>query len=276
MNKQTCPICPHHCCLEPGQTGLCRARGNVGGQIEAVNYGLITSMALDPIEKKPLYHFHPGSMIFSIGSFGCNLRCPFCQNWAISTPGKDEVDWREFAPEEVVDLALQLRNRGNIGIAYTYNEPLVGYEFVYDCAVLARKQGLYNVLVSNGYCCREPLERLLPLIDAVNFDLKAFTGQFYRKIGGDLETVKQAIALAAETTHVEVTTLIIPGENDSEAEIRVLAQWLAGVRRDIPLHLTRFFPQYKYRDRCATDVHVLRKLAETAREELDYVYLGNC
>lgn len=276
MSKLTCEICPHHCRLEPGQVGLCRARANVDGQVQAINYGLITSAALDPIEKKPLYHFHPGSMILSLGSFGCNLRCQFCQNWEISTAGKDDANWGRLLPEEAVELALQLQNRGNIGIAYTYNEPLVGYEFVFDCAELARAQGLKNVLVSNGCFCREPLERILPMIDAVNFDLKAFSEQFYRRIGGDLETVKAAIALAAERTHVEVTTLVIPGENDSEAEIKALAQWLAGIGRDIPLHLTRFFPRYKYNDRFPTDVQRLRKLAGIAREDLEHVYLGNC
>ncbi|MDI9441429.1 MAG: AmmeMemoRadiSam system radical SAM enzyme [Bacillota bacterium] len=276
MNKAVCEICPHRCRLGPNQVGLCRARGNVGGLIKAINYGLITSLALDPIEKKPLYHFHQGSMILSIGSFGCNLRCPFCQNWEISTATKNGVGWRELSPRQVVRLALELRSRGNVGIAYTYNEPLVGYEFVYDCAELAHEYGLHNVLVSNGYCCREPLEKLLPLINAVNFDLKAFNDQFYRKVGGDLETVKRAITLAAEYCHVEVTTLVIPGENDTEAEIQALARWLAGVRRDIPLHLTRFFPRYKYQDQTPTDVSALHKLADLARMELEYVYLGNC
>lgn len=276
MNKLVCEICPHHCHLGPDQAGLCRARGNVDGQIKAINYGLITSLALDPIEKKPLYRFYPGSLILSIGSFGCNFRCPFCQNWEISTAAKDDLGRRQLSPQQVVELALELRSRGNIGIAFTYNEPLVGYEFVYDCAELAHEHGLQNVLVSNGYCCQEPLQQLLPLIDAINFDLKAFNDQFYRKIGGDLETVKNSITSAVESAHVEVTTLIIPGENDSELEIEALASWLASVKRDLPLHLTRFFPRYKCSDRAPTDIDVLRKLAEVARTKLDYVYLGNC
>ncbi|NLM70288.1 MAG: AmmeMemoRadiSam system radical SAM enzyme [Firmicutes bacterium] len=276
MNKQTCPICPHHCTLAAGQIGLCQARGNVDGSITAVNYGMLTALALDPIEKKPLYHFYPGSLILSLGSFGCNLRCPFCQNYQISTAAWDSSSCRYLSPRQAVDLALQLKAKGNIGLAYTYNEPLVGYEYVADCAALARQHGLKNVLVSNGYCCQEPLSELLPLIDAVNFDLKAFNDQFYRNIGGDLDTVKQSIVLAAELTHIEVTTLIIPNENDSEAEISALARWLAGIRRDIPLHLTRFFPRYQYSDRSSTDLKQLRKLAEIAKTELDYVYLGNC
>jgi pyruvate formate lyase activating enzyme len=275
VSRITCSICPHHCALAPGQIGLCRARGNVDGKVTAVNYGLVTAAALDPIEKKPLYHFYPSSMILSLGSFGCNLHCPFCQNFEIAAVSREQTQVQSLAPEHAVELAETLKNRGNIGLAYTYNEPLVGYEYVYDCSVLAKKRGLKNVLVSNGFCCREPLAELLPLIDAVNFDLKAFNDQFYQKIGGDLETVKASIELAAGQTHLEVTTLIIPGENDSEEEIRELARWLASIRRDIPLHLSRFFPRHKYADRNPTDVMRLKRLAETARSELEHVYLGN-
>ncbi|MHB1315721.1 MAG: AmmeMemoRadiSam system radical SAM enzyme [Christensenellales bacterium] len=276
MSKVMCTICPHHCCLDENETGFCRARSNIGGTVTAVNYGLVTSIALDPIEKKPLYHFYPGSTILSVGSFGCNLRCPFCQNHEISMKGLSQAQTREILPGELVAMAVSLKNQGNIGIAYTYNEPLVGYEYVRDCAALARKSGQKNVLVTNGYICGKPLLKLLPDIDALNIDLKAFSDGFYKKISGDLETVKNTIRLASDRCHVEVTTLIIPGENDGEEEIRKLAQWLGSIRNDIPLHLTRFFPRYQMRDKNMTDAANLYALAKIARESLRFVHTGNC
>jgi pyruvate formate lyase activating enzyme len=276
LSKEVCRLCPHHCTLDENEIGFCRARSNKGGNITAINYGLITSIALDPIEKKPLYRFFPGSHILSVGSFGCNLRCPFCQNYEISMAGIEQTQTRTISPDELVSTALSLSPRGNIGIAYTYNEPLVGYEYVRDCAVAARQKGLKNVLVTNGCFCEEPLKELLPQIDALNIDLKAFTEKFYRKISGDLETVKCAIKLAVGYSHVEVTTLIIPGENDSEDEVRSLSQWLGSVRCDIPLHLTRFFPRFQMADRNPTEVARVYALAEIARESLQFVYVGNC
>lgn len=276
MSKLTCEICPHSCSLEIGQIGLCRARINVGDRITALNYGLVTALALDPIEKKPLCRFYPGSMIISVGSFGCNFRCSFCQNHQISMADSQQAQTKKIDPAELVELALSYREQGNIGIAYTYNEPLVGYEFVRDCAVAAKRQDLKNVVVTNGYICEEALKRLLPLIEAFNIDLKAFNQDFYRKIGGDLETVKRSIELAAKECHVEVTSLIIPGENDSEKEIAELASWLASLNKDIPLHLTRFFPRYKMQDKTITSVQTIRHLAEIAGEYLQFVYLGNC
>jgi pyruvate formate lyase activating enzyme len=276
MSEMVCNICPHHCSIPDGGTGFCRARGNVNGSITAINYGRITSIALDPIEKKPLKKFHPGSYILSVGSFGCNLRCPFCQNHEISMMDSDHADVQTLLPDELVNLALSLRTQDNIGIAYTYNEPLIGYEYVRDCAQLAHKKDLKNIVVTNGYICAEPLMRLLPDIDAMNIDLKAFSEQFYENICGDLETVKHTIELAAAQCHVEVTTLIIPQENDSEYEIRSLSQWLASVRSDIPLHLSRFFPHYRMMDKDITKADELRKLASIARESLQYVYIGNC
>ncbi|HPE16620.1 MAG TPA: radical SAM protein, partial [Oscillospiraceae bacterium] len=211
--KAVCPICPHHCALEEGQTGLCRARTNTGGVVTANNYARLTSLALDPIEKKPLRRFYPGSSILSAGSYGCNLRCPFCQNCEISMADAG-IQTVTVQPEELVRRALALVPRGNIGLAFTYNEPLVGYEYVRDCARLAHEAELKTVLVTNGTVCREPLLALLPDIDAMNIDLKGFTQRFYDLVGGDLETVREAIALSASRCHVEVTTLIIPGEND--------------------------------------------------------------
>src|SRR5665647_135069 len=241
--------------------------------ITAINYGRITSMALDPIEKKPLARFFPGSRILSVGSFGCNLRCPFCQNYEISMASIDEIQTVTVSPDELVRKAIALKPQGNIGIAYTYNEPLVGYEYVRDCATAAKEKGLKNVLVTNGCFCEEPFKELLPQIDALNIDLKAFTEKFYKKISGDLETVKQSIKLASKSNHVEVTTLIVPGENDSDEEIRSLSQWLGSIRPDIPLHLSRFFPTYHMTDRNPTEVASVYALAEIARESLEYVYV---
>lgn len=271
-----CEICPHHCKIEEGQLGLCNGRTNHNGQIISENYGKVTAMALDPIEKKPLYRFHPWSKILSIGSYGCNLKCPFCQNCDISMARGEEFEVSRTAPEDMVKKAIHYKGLGNIGIAYTYNEPLIGYEFVRDCARLLKENGMKNVVVTNGYICEEPLKELLPLIDAFNIDLKGFTKEYYHKLRGDLATVKRSIELASEECHVEVTTLIVPGENDSEDEIDTLARWLAEVNSDIPLHITRFFPRYLMEDRNATPVKKVYRLAEIARKHLKYVYEGNC
>lgn len=270
-----CDICFHHCELDEGRTGLCRARANRGGQIVPLNYGRLTSLALDPIEKKPLRRFHPGGLVLSLGSFGCNLRCPFCQNAEISVAGA-EFPARDYSPEALVQLALALRPRGNLGLAYTYNEPLVGYEFVRDCAALVREAGMFNVLVTNGTIEEAPWRALLPLIDAVNIDLKGFTEAWYRRLGGDLETVKRSIALAAEACHLEVTTLVVPGCNDGEDELRALSGWLASLSPDIPLHISRFFPRHRMNDLPPTPVDTVYRLAAVARERLRYVYTGNC
>ena len=240
--KMRCELCFHHCDLGEGQTGLCRARGNKAGRIVPLNYGKLTSLSLDPIEKKPLRRFHPGSLILSAGSFGCNLRCPFCQNHEISMAGNDAIQTVIVSPEQLAAKAAEFVPQGNIGVAYTYNEPLIGYEYVCDCAALVHEQGLVNVLVTNGTIEEAPWRALLPVIDAVNIDLKGFTAAWYRKLGGDLDTVKRSIALAAEQCRVEVTTLLIPGENDNVEEIRELARWLASVDANTPLHLSRFSP----------------------------------
>ena len=274
--KTECGLCFRRCSLDEGQTGLCRARVNRGGTVVPVNYGRVVSLALDPIEKKPLRRFRGGSRILSVGSFGCNLRCPFCQNHEISMAGAGELREEELMPEALAALAEELVPRGNIGAAYTYNEPLVGYEYVRDCAQAVRERGLVNVLVTNGTIEEAPWRALLPLIDAANVDLKGFTEGWYRRLGGDLETVKRSIALAAERCHVEVTTLLVPGENDGEDEIRALARWLAGISPEIPLHLSRFFPRHRMTDRPATPVETVYRLAELARESLRWVYTGNC
>ncbi len=276
--KTICQVCVHHCALEPGQTGLCRARKNEGGEIICTNYGRITSLALDPIEKKPLYDFHPGSMILSVGSFGCNLRCPFCQNHEISMTDGEAFAMDYVSPGQLADTALMWKEQkraGNIGVAYTYNEPLVGWEFVRDTAKLVREYGMFNVLVTNGTASQEVLAELLPWMDAMNIDLKGFREEYYRKLGGDLETVKAFIARAAKSCHVELTTLIVPGENDSPEDMEAQAKWISGIRPSIPLHITRFFPRYHMRDREATDVEQLYLLAGTAGKYLEKVYVGN-
>lgn len=275
MSKITCKICPHYCNLDENQVGLCRARSNINGQITAINYGMVTSIALDHIEKKPLQRFHPGSKILSVGSFGCNLSCPFCQNHEISMSKKNDIKAQSVTPEDLILLAKDLVVEGNIGIAYTYNEPLVGYEYVRDCSVLAKENGLKNVVVTNGCFLEEPMKELLPYIDAFNIDLKCFKEEFYKKIGGDLDTVKNFIKLAAKYSHVEVTTLIIPDENDSEEEIRNISLFLASINKDIPLHISRFFPTYKMSDKNATRVNDIYNLSKIAREALIYVYEGN-
>lgn len=274
--KKECRVCMHRCALEEGQTGRCRARANKGGEIVCANYGQVTALALDPVEKKPLRRFCPGTKILSVGSFGCNLNCPFCQNHDISMA--DAVTKRKvfISPEELAGRAQELETEGNIGIAYTYNEPLVGYEYIRDTAALVRKAGLKNVVVTNGSVKEEVLMEVLPFVDAMNIDLKGFTEGYYRMIGGDLETVKCFIRHAVRGCHVELTTLIVPGQNDSVGELRRLAQWVSGIDRKIPLHVTRFFPAFRMADGSPTDVHVVYRLADEASKYLDYVYTGNC
>ena len=278
-----CDVCFRRCELSEGQTGACGARVNQGGRIRAGYYGRISSLALDPIEKKPLAHFYPGSMILSAGSVGCNLHCPFCQNHEIAHSA--EVRTETMEPEKLVDLAERCRNRGNIGIAFTYNEPLVGYEYVRDTASLAHSRGMVNVLVTNGTASLDVLEELSPHIDAMNIDLKGFTDRYYRDVlKGDRKMTMDFISEAVKHCHIELTTLIVPGENDSEKEMRELSAWVASLKgvhggrsgKEIPLHVTRFFPRYRMTDRKPTDVRVVYRLADVAREKLVYVHVGNC
>lgn len=271
-----CGVCMHHCRLEEGQTGRCRARRNVKGRIESVNYGRCTALALDPVEKKPLQRFYPGKKVLSVGSFGCNMSCPFCQNFEISMAGEQELESVPFSPKELAKQAEALRTRGNIGIAFTYNEPLVGYEYVRDTAREVRKRGMKNILVTNGAFTEETEDAVLSYIDAMNIDLKGFTESYYKKLGGDLETVKAFIEKAVKVCHVELTTLVVPGENDSVSEMQNLAIWTASLSCEIPLHVTRFFPRWKMQDREVADVRKVYRLAEEAGKYLKYVYTGNC
>lgn len=277
MSDAVCEICPHFCNLKEGQRGCCGARVNRNGKVICDSYGWLTSIALDPIEKKPLRRFHPGAKILSVGSYGCNLHCPFCQNHEISMTGRQESNMVSVMPSALAEKAAELADAGNIGLAFTYNEPLISYEYVRDCAKLIRENGMANVVVTNGFINEKPLRELLPLIDAMNIDLKSFTEEFYRRIGGGLDNVKRSIQLAHEAgCHVEVTTLVIPGENDSPQEMERLSNWLAGVSPKIPLHISRFFPRYKMADKPPTPVETVYSLAEIARKKLRYVYEGNC
>lgn len=276
--RATCPICPHACTLSEGQRGICHARIARNGAVIDENYGRVTSLALDPIEKKPLARFMPGSSVLSLGSYGCNMRCAFCQNASIAQACAGDVPWNLMEPDAVADMAAAFAVQGNAGVAYTYNEPLVGFEFVRDCSRAVHERGLVNVLVSNGQVNAGPLAELLPLIDAANIDLKGFTPEVYRALGGDLATTLHTIeAFAANPdTHLEVTTLIVPGLNDSRETLVEEARWLASLDPAIPLHITRFFPCYKMHAAEPTPVDTIYTLVDAAREYLDFVYPGNC
>lgn len=273
----TCTLCPHACRLRAGATGFCRARANVGGTIRAINYGRLTALALDPIEKKPLYHFYPNSQILSVGSFGCNLTCAFCQNAGIAA-ADGHIETENVTPAQLAALADELRHqpRGNIGVAFTYNEPLVGYEYIMDTAPLLHAAGLEVVLVTNGMICTEPLTRLLPHVDAMNIDLKAWRTDTYRQLGGDLEAVKGTIARAvAHGVHVEVTTLVVLTMNDSTEDMDEEAQWLAALSPDLPLHISRYFPRHRM-SAPPTPIADIDRLTAIARRHLRHVHRGNC
>ena len=270
-----CEICPHHCRLEVGEVGKCRARINDGEKITALNYGKLTSIALDPIEKKPLYKFFPGSRMLSVGSYGCNLNCPFCQNHEISMADSN-FPTRTVMPEQLVALAQELVPKKNIGVAFTYNEPFISYEYVRDTSNLLKAVDLKSVLVTNGTVAPAALKKILPLIDAMNIDLKGYSQEIYSKLGGNFETVRKTIELAAQSCHVEVTTLVVPTMNDSPADMDKESSWLASISKDIPLHISRFFPRYKVTDLPPTPVEKIYELVDVARRHLNFVYPGNC
>lgn len=267
-----CLVCPQNCRIKPGKYGICRVRANQEGILYALNYGEVSSAAIDPIEKKPLYHFHPGKAILSVGTVGCNLSCGFCQNYNIS---QGEAETRFISPKELQKLTMDCRGKGSVGVAYTYSEPMMWYEYIAEAMPLVREAGYKNVLVTNGYINPEPLERVLPFIDAMNIDLKAFTEHFYHtNCKARLEPVKETIKKCVGRTHVELTTLLVTGLNDTRAEISELASWVASLDKNIPLHLSRYHPAYKY-DLPPTPVKVLEEAREAALEHLNYVYVGN-
>ena len=283
-----CEVCFRHCELQEGQTGRCGARTASGGCVRPVFYGRVSSLALDPIEKKPLARFHPGSMVLSAGGLGCNLRCPFCQNHEIAQADGENgfpVRTEEMPPYMLAELAAHYRQAGNIGLAFTYNEPLVCWEYVRDTARLVHERGMLNVLVTNGCAETGILEQLAPYIDAMNIDLKGFTDRYYREVlGGDRQMVMAFIREAVKRCHVELTTLVVPGENDSEEEMLRLSEWVAGLQdvsggrqgREIPLHISRFFPRHRMAAKSPTDVRKVYSLVKAAEKNLLYVYPGNC
>ncbi len=288
-----CLLCPRRCVIPDGSAGFCGSRANRGGVLVAEGYAVVSALALDPIEKKPLARFKPGSAILSVGGFGCNLSCKFCQNHRIArarppsaaglagerAAGRSAGGDRDFsilAPENLVGSALSCRDRGNVGLAFTYNEPLINIEYVTDCARLAKDAGLDVVLVTNGYVNPGPLEELLPFVDAMNVDLKAFTDGFYESVcGGTRRPVMETIERAAGRCHVEVTTLVIPGLNSGYAEIDALASWLASVSPSIPLHLTRHHPDYLMSESVPIEPRALLALVEVASARLETVIAGN-
>lgn len=266
----SCSLCPHHCRIAPGRSGICGVRGNANGVPDLPYYGHLSAVASDPIEKKPLYHFHPGQWIYSIGFLGCSLRCPFCQNFHISQ--ERGANTRFVSPENLVRNAQE---SGSFGIAYTYNEPTVHFEYVTEAARLARQAGLKNVLVSAGYLNPEPARRLLDLMDAANIDLKSFSEEMYRReLKAGLAEVLEFLRLAVKRIHLEVTTLVIPGKNDGDQEIEAMAGFLADLSPDIPYHLSAYHPSYRYVAE-ATRPEAIRRAVELARKHLRFVYPGN-
>ena len=307
--SKPCSVCFRHCHPAEGELGFCRARRMKNGRMTAENYGRITSLALDPIEKKPLARFYPGSRILSVGSYGCSMNCAFCQNWEIAGAGPEDVPSTFVSPADLVDLAVQAQNKGNIGVAFTYNEPLVSWEYIRDTGELLHEAGLKTVVVTNGMADLSVLREIAPYVDAMNIDLKSFRPDFYRRLlDADLDMVKTFIAEAVKLCHVEITTLIVPNENDSPEEIRELSAWIAGLDAaprfygdpsthggkysaplhpmalrakkagagaGIPLHITRFFPRRDMRGKAATPVNTIYRLCDIARQNLNYVYPGN-
>lgn len=269
-NKVQCVLCPHNCLLSDEQIGICKVRKNKRGILYTLNYGKVTSGGIDPIEKKPLYHFYPGKNIFSIGSFGCNLKCSFCQNYEIA---HEFTEYGEANSDGIVNIVSNQRN--NIGIAYTYNEPSIWYEFVLETAKKVKEKGYKNVLVTNGYINEEPLKELLPYIDGMNIDLKSFNKDFYKDVcGGGVGKVLENIKIANEHCLVEIATLLIEGLNTGEDEIRKLSSWIASVDKNIPLHLNRYYPAYKM-NLPPTSVDKIYELRDEAKKYLNYVYVGN-
>ena len=268
--KVRCKLCPHHCVLKPGEVGICKVRKNVHGVLYSLNYGMISSASMDPIEKKPLFHFHPGEEIFSVGSWGCNMHCPYCQNWEIS---QQKPHLRTFSSTQLVSIA---NGNGSFGVAYTYSEPVVWFEYILDCARNALKEGLANVIVTNGFIEEQPFKLMTQYFSAMNIDLKSFNPDYYRKVlGGERDIVMKNIETAYEAgVHVEVTNLVVPGDNDDPKEMKELASWLGSVDRSIPLHLSRYYPNYKY-DKPPTSLEKMEEFYQIAKEYLDYVYVGN-
>ena len=265
----SCKLCPHNCKISNNKTGICQVRKNINGKLYSLNYGQISSLGIDPVEKKPLYHFHPQADVLSLGSWGCNMSCEFCQNWQIS---QQQPQLREYSSAEIIQTALAKDIKL---LAYTYSEPTVFYEYMLETAKKASQEGLKNIMVSNGFINEKPLKKLIPFLDAANIDLKAFNNDFYQKhCNGGLEAVKNTIKLLAEEIHLEVTTLVVTDLNDDLKELEELFSWLADINSEIPLHLSRYHPAYKL-DNPSTKLDLMKKAYKKAKKHLDHVYLGN-
>lgn len=278
INDKTlqCRLCPHNCILKEGKSGICRVRIHKEGKLITTVNGYVSAINFDPIEKKPLYHFYPGSTILSLGSYGCNLRCIFCQNCEISQTAADpELARYYYSPEQIIEIAL--KKPGNIGIAFTYNEPIIWYEYMFDIAIMAKTAGLKTVMVTNGYINKEPLQALLPYIDAFSVDLKAFSEEFYAKVtSSKLEPVKETLQQIRHIgKHLELVNLVIPNLNDDEACFSDMTEWIAAeLGRETVLHISRYFPHYKS-NTAATPITTIEKLQRIANKALSYVYTGN-
>lgn len=275
--KVRCTLCPRECEIAQGKVGFCRGRMNERGELYTRVYGSVVSMAVDPIEKKPLYHFWPGSDVFSMSTAGCNFRCLHCQNWSISQASINDVGFEEILPEKAIELTKRYDCKG---IAYTYAEPAIWFEYCYDTAKLAHREGLYNVYVTNGYMNLEAWDEIRPYLDAMNVDVKAFSDEFYRKVVGvpSIQPVLETCEWAVEHgVHLEITNLVIPRENDNPEEIRKLCRWaVEKLGPQVPIHFSRFYPHYKMMDKPQTPVETLERAMDVAEEEgLQYIYIGN-
>jgi pyruvate formate lyase activating enzyme len=264
-----CILCPNYCTIADGKKGVCRIRSNRGGKLYADAYGEAVSLSVDPVEKKPLYHFHPSKPILSTGPNGCNFRCSFCQNSSIS---QHVVPTRHVTPEMLTEFASR---DGSIGVAYTYTEPFIWFEYIRDAGRIIHEKGMVNVLVTNGYVNEEPLRELLPIVDAMNVDIKSMRPDFYKKVcGGKLEDVLRTVEIAHELCHIEVTNLVITNYNDTDEDFEKLAGWVSSINPSIPVHFSRYFPQYKFTEP-QTPISTLNRAYEIARSKLSYVYVGN-
>ncbi len=279
INKKDvkCTLCPHNCIIKPNHLGICNVRKNIDGTLYSLVYEHPCSIGIDPIEKKPLYHFFPGNKTLSIATIGCNFSCSFCQNWQISKAETAQIERRfeKVSPEKVIELCKE--NNCKI-ISYTYTEPTIFYEYMLDIAKLARREGIKNIIVSNGFINEKPLRELCKYIDAANIDLKAFNNEFYKKnckarLDPVLKTLK---ILKQKNVWLEITNLIIPGENDNINEIKKMINWISEeLGKDVPLHFSKFHPDYKMKYKESTNIEILNKAEEVAKQQLDYVYVGN-
>ena len=270
-----CDLCPHACIITEGRSGYCKARSNAGGRLVSPYLGRFTSIAVDPIEKKPLYHWRPGTQILSLGSIGCTMRCPFCQNCGIAQPSESSLKRLPLKEISIQALAVKCRELGSKAVAYTYNEPALQAEYIIAATPVLREAGIATVLVSNGMYSESLLRDLASVVDAANIDIKSFNANVYNKMGGSLDTVKRTVAGLLEAgAHVEATTLVVPGISDSPEEFVQETVWLAGISPDIPLHISRYRPAHKY-DAPPTDIELLQRFAMMAQLRLKHVHIGN-